>query len=53
MSDLPLTPKNINHFIDYSLTEDTSDDVPQEALRIATILGCDEQLITLAKKNME
>ena len=53
MSDLPLTPKTINHFIDYSLTEDTSDDVPQEALRIATILGCDEQLITLAKKNME
>lgn len=53
MSDLPLTPKNINHFIDYSLTEDTSDDVPQEALRIATILGCDGQLITLARKKME
>lgn len=52
MSDLPLTPKTINHFIDYSLTEDQSDNVPHEALRIATILGCDEQMITLAKKNI-
>ena len=52
MSDVPLTPQNINRFIDYSLTEDNSDDVPHEALRIATILGCDKQLIDLAQDNI-
>lgn len=50
MADLPLNPQNINRFIDYSLTEDQSDNVPQEALRIAAILGCDEQLTSLAKE---
>ena len=49
MADVPLTPQNINRFIDYSLTEDTSDDVPHEALRIASILGCDSELIALAQ----
>ena len=52
MADVPLTPKNINRFIDYSLTEDQSDNVPHEALRIASILGCDDQMITLAKKQI-
>ena len=52
MSDVPLTPQNINRFIDYSLTEDTSDDVPHEALRIASILGCDQEMISLAKDNI-
>lgn len=52
MSDMPLNPQNINRFIDYSLTEDQSDNVPQEALRIAAILGCDEQLTALAKENI-
>ena len=52
MADMPLTPQNINRFIDYSLTEDNRDDVPHEALRIASILGCDEQMIDLAKKNI-
>ncbi|MBR4738376.1 MAG: hypothetical protein IK058_00050 [Bacteroidales bacterium] len=49
MADMPLTPQNINSFIDYSLTEDQSDNVPHEALRIASILGCDEEMIALAK----
>ena len=53
LSDLPLNPQNINRFIDYSLTEDTSDDVPHEALRIATILHCDPEMISLAQQNME
>lgn len=44
MSDLPLNPRNINLFIDYSLMEDDSGEVPHEALRIATILGCDKEL---------
>ena len=49
MCDLPLNPQNINRFIDYSLTEDTGDEVPQEALRIATILGCDKDFLDSAK----
>lgn len=53
LSDLPLNPQNINRFIDYSLTEDTSDDVPHEALRIATILHCDPEMISLAQQSME
>lgn len=53
LSDLPLNPQNINRFIDYSLTEDNSDDVPHEALRIATILDCDPEMIALAQQNME
>lgn len=52
MEHVPLTPQNINRFIDYSLTEDLSDNVPHEALRIAAILGCDPELITLAKQNI-
>ena len=52
LADVPLTPQSINRFIDYSLTEDQSDNVPHEALRIASILGCDEQLIRLAQENI-
>ena len=48
MSDMPLNPRNINLFIDYSLTEDASGEVPHEALRIAAILGCDNELIERA-----
>ena len=50
LCDLPLNPQNINRFIDYSLTADTSDEVPHEALRIATILGCDSALLDRAKQ---
>ena len=53
LADIPLNPQNINRFIDYSLTEDNSDDVPHEALRIATILNCDPTMISLARENME
>ena len=52
LSDLPLNPRNINRFIDYSLTEDSSDDVPHEALRIASILQCNPEMIVLAQKNI-
>lgn len=44
-----LTPENINRFIDYSLLADDSDDVPQEALRIATILQCNPLLLQRVK----
>lgn len=52
MSDLPLNPQNINRFIDYSLQEDTSDEVPHEALRIASILGCDPALLDAARQHL-
>ena len=50
MSDKTLTPDNINDFMDYSLLSDDSDDVPQEALRIASILDCDRQMIETARQ---
>ncbi len=50
MADVPLTPESINRFIDYSLTDDLSDDVPHEALRIAAILECDSEMIENAKQ---
>jgi hypothetical protein len=53
MTDIPLTPQSFNRFIDYSLTEDQSDNVPHEALRIAAILNCDSEMISLAKESIE
>ena len=53
MDNIPLTPQSINRFIDYSLTEDQSDNVPHEALRIATILNCDPEMIALAQENIK
>lgn len=50
MCNLPLNPQTINRFIDYSLTPDTSDEVPQEALRIASILDCDAVLLERARQ---
>ena len=49
LSDMPLTPESINRFIDYSLIADTSDEVPQEALRIAELLECYPGLIQQAR----
>lgn len=48
--DTPLTAQNINRFIDYSLVEDASDEVPHEALRIAEMLSCHPDLITSARQ---
>ena len=53
MDNIPLTPQSINRFIDYSLTEDQSDNVPHEALRIATILQCDPEMIALASEQIQ
>ena len=52
LCDMPINPQNINRFIDYSLTADTTDEVPHEALRIASILGCDADLLERAKKSL-
>ncbi len=53
LDNIPLTPQSINRFIDYSLTEDQSDNVPHEALRIAAILNCDSEMIALAEKSLQ
>ena len=50
IGDVRLTPDNINDFIDYSLMPDDSNEVPHEALRIASILGCDSQMLHLADR---
>lgn len=52
MVDKPLTVDNINRFIDYSLVDDDSDEVPQEALRIAQMLGCQPDLIAEAQRRL-
>lgn len=49
MVNVPLSAQNINSFIDYSLIEDDSDEVPHEALRIAEMLSCHPDLISLAR----
>lgn len=53
MCDLPVNPQTINRFIDYSLAEDTTGEVPHEALRIAAILGCDADLLSGARKALD
>lgn len=53
LSDMPLTPQNINQFMDYSLLNDDSDDVPQEAIRIASIMHCNPSLIDTARDFLE
>lgn len=45
-----VTPGNIDRWIDYSLEEDQSDEVPREALRIAALLGVDKELLAEAEK---
>ncbi len=42
---VPLTRENINDFIDYSLVEDENEEIPMEAMRIASILGVNERLL--------
>ena len=52
-TDGRLTINNINEFIDYSLIEETQDSVPHEAMRIARILGVDEELLDKAENYLE
>ena len=53
LADVPLTAQTINRFIDYSLIADNSDEVPQEALRIAELLNCHPNLIRQARHFLE
>ena len=48
-----LTITYIKEFIDYSLVEDTQNSVPQEAMRIARILGIDDELLDKAENYLE
>jgi hypothetical protein len=48
-----LTIENINDYMDYTLIEHVSDDVPLDALRIASILGIDDELIGKAGEYMK
>lgn len=48
-----LNVNNINEYIDYSLVEDTGDNVPQGATRIARMLGVDEELLDKVEQYME
>ncbi len=44
-----LDKSNINDYIDYSLVEDDKDDVPMDAIRVATLLGISDELLERAK----
>ena len=45
-----ITPGNLSRYMDYTLVETTSDEVPEEALRIAEIFHADEEFLKLAKE---
>lgn len=48
----PMEINQLNRCIDYSLLRDTQTDAPQEAIRIAEILGMDGELLDLCEKNL-
>ncbi len=48
-----LSKKNIEEYIDYSLIEDKEADVPMEAIRVARMLGVDDELLDKAKWHAE
>lgn len=45
----PLEVNQLNKCMDYQLVETQTDDAPQEAIRIAEILGVDEELLLYSK----
>ena len=48
-----ITHKNINSYMDYSLVEDLEGEVPHEALRIASLLGIDKEIIERAQNHLD
>ena len=48
-----ITPKTLNDYMDYSLVETQTDDVPMEALKIAEIFEVDAEFLNLAKTMMK
>ena len=51
--DAVITVKNIGEYIDYSLTIDDGSSVPHEALRIAQILGVDDEILSEASRELD
>lgn len=49
-SNKKITIANINSFIDYSLEETTEKEVPHEAVKIAEIIGVDNDILERTKK---
>jgi len=47
-----ITRKNINSYMDYSLVEDYNGEVPHEALRIASLLGINKEIVEKAKTQL-
>lgn len=52
LEDKMITQKNINSYMDYSLVEDLEGEVPHEALRIASLLGIDKEIIDRAQSQL-
>ena len=48
-----ITVQNINSYIDYSLEETNETEVPQEAIKIAEIVGVDSELLEYAKNYLK
>lgn len=48
----PLEVNRLNKCIDYTLEEDNAGVAPQEAVRIAEILGVDDELLNLCKQSL-
>jgi len=44
-----IDPKNLNQYMDYTLLEIFSEEVPQEAIKIAQILGVDADFLDIAQ----
>ena len=52
LGDKNITKNNINSYMDYSLVEDNTGEVPHEALRVASLLGINKEIIDRAQNQL-
>ena len=52
LGDKVITKNNINSYMDYSLVEDNTGEVPHEALRIASLLGINKEIVEGAQNQL-
>lgn len=52
LGDQQITQNNINSYMDYSLVEDNTGEVPHEALRIASLLGISKEIVEGARSQL-
>ncbi|MEG1555435.1 MAG: DNA mismatch repair protein MutS, partial [Bacteroidales bacterium] len=52
-TDIKITPENIADYMDYSLLETDSDEVPMEGMTIARIFDIDSEFLTLAQQMIQ